>query len=77
MFCGPDGKFDSDNIFEGNIIMLNDSEGHQFYANVGEITDDKVVLDLNHPHAGKDLYLKEPSWKCATPPTKKWKASSS
>lgn len=55
MFCGPDGKFDSDNIFEGNIIMLNDAEGHQFYANVSEITEDKVVLDLNHPHAGKDL----------------------
>lgn len=55
MFTSPDGKFDSDNIFTGNIIMLNDAEGHQFYANVGEITDDKVVLDLNHPHAGKDL----------------------
>ncbi len=55
MFCGPDGKFDSDNIFEGNIIMLNDAEGNRFYANVGEIGDDKVVLDLNHPHAGKDL----------------------
>jgi len=55
MFCDADGNFDSDNIFEGNIIMLNDAEGHQFYANVGEITEGKVVLDLNHPHAGKDL----------------------
>ena len=55
MFCGPDGKFDSENIYPGNIIMLNDNEGHRFYANVGEITDDKVVIDLNHPHAGKDL----------------------
>ena len=55
MFCDPDGNFDSENIFPGNIIMLNDAEGHQFYANVGEITEDKVVLDLNHPHAGKDL----------------------
>ena len=55
MFCDADGNFDSDNVFEGNIIMLNDAEGHQFYANVGEITEDKVVLDLNHPHAGKDL----------------------
>lgn len=55
VFCGPDGEFDSDNVYEGNIIMLNDGEGHQFYANVGEISDDKVVLDLNHPHAGKDL----------------------
>lgn len=55
MFTGPDGQFDSENIFTGNIIMLNDPEGHQFYANVGEITADQVTLDLNHPHAGKDL----------------------
>ena len=55
MFCDPDGNFDSENIYPGNIIMLNDNEGHRFYANVGEITDDKVVIDLNHPHAGKDL----------------------
>lgn len=55
MFNGADGKFDSENIFPGNIIMLNDAEGNHFYANVGEITEDKVVLDLNHPHAGKDL----------------------
>ncbi len=55
IFCKPDGKFDSENIFEGNIIIMNDNEGHQFYANVGEITEDKVVIDLNHPHAGKDL----------------------
>ena len=54
-FCGPDGKFDEDNVFEGNIIMLNDGEGNQFYANVGEITDSTVTIDLNHPHAGKDL----------------------
>lgn len=54
-FCGPDGKFDDENVFEGNIIMMNDGEGNQFYANVGEITDDYVVIDLNHPHAGKDL----------------------
>ena len=55
MFCDSDGNFDSDNIYPGNIIMLNDAEGHHFYANVGEITEDKVTLDLNHPHAGKDL----------------------
>ncbi len=55
MFCDPDGNFDSENIFPGNIIMLNDAEGHHFYANVGEITEEKVTLDLNHPHAGKDL----------------------
>ena len=26
MFNGADGKFDSENIFPGNIIMLNDAE---------------------------------------------------
>ena len=55
IFCDPSGKFDEENIFEGNVIMLNDGEGNQFYANVGEITENEVVLDLNHPHAGKDL----------------------
>lgn len=55
MFNDEDGNFDADNIYEGNIIMLNDNEGNQFFANVGEITEDKVVIDLNHPHAGKDL----------------------
>lgn len=55
MFTLPNGQFDSENIYPGNIIMLNDQEGNRFYANVGEITEDKVVLDLNHPHAGKDL----------------------
>lgn len=55
MFCDADGEFDNENIYEGNIIMLNDAQGNQFYANVGEITETEVTLDLNHPHAGKDL----------------------
>ena len=49
------GKFDEENVFEGNVIQMNDGEGNQFYANVGEITENEVLLDLNHPHAGKDL----------------------
>ena len=55
IFCDANGKFDDENVFEGNVVMLNDGEGNQFYANVGEITENEVVLDLNHPHAGKDL----------------------
>lgn len=55
MFNNPEGHFDAENIFTGNTIMLQDNEGNQFYANVGEITDTAVTLDLNHPHAGKDL----------------------
>lgn len=55
MFCDADGKFDAENIYPGNVIMLNDAEGNRLFANVGEISADKVVIDLNHPHAGKDL----------------------
>ena len=41
-----DGVFDDEHIFTGSIIP---------YATVGEITDTTVTVDLNHPHAGKDL----------------------
>ena len=50
-----DGKFDDEHIFTGSIVPLQDSEGHHFYATVGEITATTVTVDLNHPHAGKDL----------------------
>ena len=50
-----DGVFDNEHIFTGSIVPLQDNEGHHFYATVGEITDTTVTVDLNHPHAGKDL----------------------
>ena len=50
-----DGKFDDERIFPGAIIPLQDNEGHHFYATVGEVTATTVTIDLNHPHAGKDL----------------------
>ena len=50
-----DGHFDAERIYEGAVIPLQDSEGHHFYATVGEVTADSVTVDLNHPHAGKDL----------------------
>lgn len=55
IFKNADGEFDSEHVFTGNVIPLQDGEGNRFFANVGEITDDKVFLDFNHPHAGKDL----------------------
>ncbi len=55
IFTDENGKFDTEHVFTGNIVPLQDAEGHRFFANVGEITEDKVVLDFNHPHAGKDL----------------------
>lgn len=36
-------------------LMLRDPQGRQLPAKITEVKTDKVVLDLNHPLAGKDL----------------------
>ncbi len=50
-----EGKFDSTNVFVGAIIDLQNADGNLFKAQVIDITEDKVRVDLNHPFAGKDL----------------------
>ena len=49
------GRFDSENIYEGSIITLTENEDHQFMAQVIKIEDDGVTVDTNHPLAGKVL----------------------
>lgn len=50
-----DGKFDTENIYEGAVITLMDNEDHRFMAQVKKIEADGVTLDTNHPLAGKAL----------------------
>ena len=49
------GHFDHENIFEGAVITLTDTEYHQFMAKVVKIEEDGVTVDTNHPLAGKTL----------------------
>lgn len=51
------GKFDSNHIYEGNIIPLQDADGRRFNGVVIEVKDDAVTIDLNHPRAGQDLHF--------------------
>ena len=51
------GVFDSQRIFEGNIIPLQSEDGSRFNGTVIEVKDDAVTLDLNHPRAGQDLHF--------------------
>lgn len=53
-----DGVFDEVHIRPGAIIPLQNEEGQRFMAQVLEVGDDKVKLDLNHPLAGKTLKFK-------------------
>ncbi|MFT4060927.1 MAG: peptidylprolyl isomerase [Edaphocola sp.] len=39
----------------GMQLHLSDNQGHQFPVVVSEVKEDTVVLDANHPLAGKDL----------------------
>lgn len=53
-----DGKFDAEKVKEGEIVPLMDNEGNHINAEVVEVADDHVRVDLNHPLAGEDLYFK-------------------
>lgn len=42
----------------GSVLPLQDDQGRQFSSRVKEITESAVIVDLNHPMAGKDLHFK-------------------
>ena len=50
----PKDKFENMDIEIGGMIRGNSPEG-PFMAKIHEIQEDNVVLDFNHPLAGKDL----------------------
>ena len=53
-----DGKFDSEAVKAGEIVPLVDAEGNRINAEVVEVLENEVRVDLNHPLAGEDLYFK-------------------
>lgn len=57
MFC-VNGHFDKETIYPGSIIPLVNEDGNHFQGLVLEVKTDKVVVDLNHPLAGKALHFK-------------------
>jgi FKBP-type peptidyl-prolyl cis-trans isomerase SlyD len=52
-----DGVFNSDIIYPGAIVPLQNEAGKTFGARVLEVTEDKVKIDFNHPYAGMDLLI--------------------
>ena len=52
----PKDRFPKDMTIEkGMPLMMSDQEGNQFQVTVAEIKDNVILLDANHPLAGKDL----------------------
>ncbi len=52
-----DGKVDDELLKLGNMITMQDQEGNPIDGRVTEIKEDKVVMDFNHPLAGRGLYF--------------------
>lgn len=57
LFYNGDGEFDAERVFVGNVVPMNTEDGGRVLAQVVEITDDKVTIDLNHPLAGENLHF--------------------
>lgn len=59
----PDDMFKVDGILDmevlriGNIVPLLDREGNQMMAKIVDVKEGTVLLDFNHPLAGKDLHF--------------------
>ena len=48
-----EGKFDSENIYPGAEVPMRRSDGITMYGMVKDVNKDGVVMDFNHPFAGK------------------------
>lgn len=52
-----DGKLQEDMLVEGNVIPLQDQQGHPLQGVVLEVGEDTVKMDMNHQLAGKTLHF--------------------
>ena len=57
MFYNGDGEFDSERVYAGAVVPMNTVDGQIVNAQIVEITEDKVTIDLNHPLAGENLHF--------------------
>lgn len=53
-----DGKFDDEMIKKGALVPMMTAEGYRINGLVIDVTDSEVVMDFNHPLAGKEVRFK-------------------
>jgi FKBP-type peptidyl-prolyl cis-trans isomerase SlyD len=52
-----DGEIDKEILQIGTILPLTNDEGDMISARIEEVTDSSVLLDFNHPLAGKTMHF--------------------
>ncbi len=53
-----DGTLDEEKFFVGAIVPLVDNSGERINAEIVNIGEKEITVDLNHPLAGENLYFK-------------------
>jgi len=53
-----DGKFDTTVIYPGAVLPMMNEDGNRLQGIVIEVQQDNVIMDFNHPLAGKSLTFK-------------------
>jgi FKBP-type peptidyl-prolyl cis-trans isomerase SlyD len=56
-FRDDKGNVDFEMVKAGNVLPMQDQNGNHFQGFVADVTDQFVLMDFNHPLAGKDLYF--------------------
>jgi len=56
-FVADGEELDTEIVSVGNFIPMTDSEGNQLQGLVVAVAEEYVVMDFNHPLAGKDLHF--------------------
>ncbi len=50
-----DGKFDAERIKKGEYVPMMTQDGYRINGKVIDVTANEVIMDFNHPLAGKDI----------------------
>lgn len=56
-FVGEGEELDREMVTPGNYLPMVDDRGNQMQGLVLAVYDDHIVMDFNHPLAGKDLHF--------------------
>jgi FKBP-type peptidyl-prolyl cis-trans isomerase SlyD len=53
-----EGQIDEDMLQVGNVLPMTNEEGHQMRGQIVEVGPDFVMMDFNHPLAGREMWFK-------------------
>lgn len=56
-FADESGNVDREGLVPGSPINMHDDQGRSFMGTIQEVNDETIVVDFNHPLAGRSLHF--------------------